>query len=135
MAADRKDWNTCGSFFTEEILLDHLTEVNPEKPQPEPQHAKTSEVMKTWEELFASFVSTQHMVTNHKVEVEGDTAVCESYVNAMHIAKASLNAERYHQAFGTYRHHLVRTEDRWLINKVHYKQQYALGNPAIFGVH
>ena len=135
MAADLKDWEMCGSCFAEEILLQHITitEVDPTKPDSEPGQAFTADVMKSWAELFEAFVSTQHMLTNHRVELEGDCAICHSYVEAIHIAKAPLNASRHHHIFGIYRHRLARKESKWVITEMYYKQNYAFGNPAIFG--
>ena len=131
-AADQRDWEACGVLFTNEVTMHHITETNPELPQPGPEVVKTKDVMNQWAQLFDKFVSTLHMITNHSVTINGDEAVCESYVSAIHIAKPSLNAERHHLSYGTYRHKLIRRGDRWLINEVNYNQLYALGNSAIF---
>ena len=133
MAADLRDWEKCGACFADEILLQHITETDPTKPDPEPERALTSDVMNSWAKLFEAFASTQHMLTNHRVEFNGDSAVCYSYVEAIHVAKAPLNAVRHHHVFGTYRHTLARQDGRWVITEVYHKQKYALGNTAIFG--
>ena len=134
VAADDRDFEACGAFMTEEVLNDHVTDISPSAVPPEPSIVRTTDLMAQWAELFSNFVSTQHMVTNHYVEIDGDRAVCRSYVEAIHIAQEALNAPRHHHVFGTYRHVLARqTDGRWLIAELHHQQRYALGNPAIFG--
>jgi ketosteroid isomerase-like protein len=133
MAADSNDWEQCSACFAEDLLLQHITETDPTKPDPEPEKVSRFDVMKSWAELFEAFSSTQHMLTNHRVELDGDRAICYSYVEAIHVAKAPLNATRHHHVFGTYRHTLARQNGRWVITEVYHKQKYALGNTAIFG--
>ncbi|MCG8383909.1 MAG: nuclear transport factor 2 family protein [Cytophagales bacterium] len=131
--ADRKEWEKCEALFTEDVTLHHITETNPDEAQTEESEVvKASDLMQQWSNLFDKFNATMHMVTNHNVTINGDEAICESYVNAIHIAKAALNAERHHLSFGMYKHKLVRKEGVWRISEVNYDQIYALGNTAIF---
>lgn len=60
------------------------------------------------------FDTTLHMVSNIMIEVEGDQAVCTSYVNAMHFLQ---DGERELGAYacGVYIHRMRRAGDGWVI--------------------
>src|ERR1700724_3627514 len=76
MAADRSDWPRCRAFFAERLVVDDRGEAR--------QQQSTDEVIANWSALFRRFTFTQHMVTNHVVEIDGDEADCSSYVAVVH---------------------------------------------------
>jgi SnoaL-like domain len=126
VTADRKDWQTCRRLFMDELLLDH------DAHDGEASKMKAEELMESWQKLFDKFEVTQHAVSNHQVELRGDSATCRSYVHALHTAKSMTTGENYYTTFGTYVHELIRTEQGWKIASVVYKQRYAQGNSAVF---
>lgn len=57
---------------------------------------------------------SQHMVSNHQVVVDGDTATHRCYLHAQHIRSAAAGGPHYVVA-GRYVDRFVRTEDGWRI--------------------
>jgi ketosteroid isomerase-like protein len=57
---------------------------------------------------------SQHMVSNHDVRVDGDTATCRCYLQAQHVRHAAEGGPNYIVA-GRYEDRLVRTAAGWRI--------------------
>jgi 3-phenylpropionate/cinnamic acid dioxygenase small subunit len=63
---------------------------------------------------LARFEATQHMVTNVRIELDGDHARTTSYAHAMHVRGESAGRETYLMA-GTYTDEFVRDIAGWRI--------------------
>jgi ketosteroid isomerase-like protein len=57
---------------------------------------------------------SQHLVGNHEVQVDGDTATHCCYLQAQHIRSAAIGGQNY-LVGGRYEDRLVRTPDGWRI--------------------
>jgi hypothetical protein len=81
------------------------------------------EVLATrFDEYHAQFATTQHLISNAFIEVEGDTAKCRAYFQATMVYVAEpgegvdmLTEGRSFQGGGYYEDELVRTADGWRI--------------------
>src|SRR5271155_116198 len=60
---------------------------------------------------------TQHVITNHFIELGQDEAVCPSYLRAMHFNGAQFPGSPPYEVGGYYRNTLVRTRAGWKIRK------------------
>ena len=73
-------------------------------------------------ESMARFESTQHIISNHDVAIDGDTATVRANVVAIHIwpgARTMLTKpESYFTAGGVITAHLVRTGEGWRISEM-----------------
>ena len=58
---------------------------------------------------------TQHLLGNHRVEIEGDEASCACYVRAFHLDRERGSDLTYDMG-GEYRDRLRRTPDGWRIH-------------------
>jgi hypothetical protein len=61
------------------------------------------------------FAKTQHLLTNVRIEIEGDRASSTSYVVGFDVRDT--NPEQLVRIVGTYHDHLSRTDGRWLIDR------------------
>ena len=57
---------------------------------------------------------SQHLVGNHEIEVDGDTATHRCYLQAQHVREAAVGGPNYIVA-GRYEDRLVRTANGWRI--------------------
>ena len=60
---------------------------------------------------------TQHVITNHLIELGQDEAVCTSYLRAMHFNGTQFPGSPPYEVGGYYRNTLVRTPAGWKIRK------------------
>lgn len=109
-AIDTRDWAMLRSILTDPFDIDYSS-----------NGGLVGEIsVDTWVERLSSlygFDATRHMITNPVVEVDGDTAVCTSYVDARHYLR---DGERDYAALacGSYVHNLVKRGEAWLISSV-----------------
>ena len=58
--------------------------------------------------------ASQHMISNHQVAIDGDTATSRCYFHAQHVRRAADGGPNYIVA-GRYQDRLVRTDQGWRI--------------------
>ena len=99
---DMRDWKLYRSCFTDEIEVDMGG-----------MGAMTM-AADAWVDqaflLVAGYEGTQHMITNHTITVEGNTADATAYVQARHF-----NPDSMFTVGGYYSNKLVKTPDGWRI--------------------
>ncbi len=105
---DRRDRELYRSCFTDEIELD-MSEMGMGDPARIPADVWAEQVMT----LVSAFKSTQHIITNHTITLEGDKANCTAYLQAQHY-----NPEHMYTVGGYYSNTLVRTPEGWKISKL-----------------
>lgn len=60
--------------------------------------------------------SSQHIISNHQIAVNGDTATSRCYLQAQHVRRAAQGGPNYIVA-GRYQDLLVRTSEGWRIER------------------
>jgi hypothetical protein len=123
-AADSRDWEGCARYFAPEVSL----RVGP--PGSAAVQLSPAELVAQWGRVLAGCDMTLHNVGNHRVEVRGDAATCDSIVTGFHHAQETRGGENYCLTFGTFSHAFVRTGAGWRIRVLEFRQLYALGNQA-----
>jgi hypothetical protein len=125
-AADAKNWDACARWFAHEV------EVRVGPPGSSPAQMSPRQLVSQWGRVLAGCDLTLHALSNHRVEVTGDAATCQSVVNGFHHARGPAGQD-YCITFGAFHHALARTDEGWRIRALEFRQLYALGNPAILG--
>lgn len=121
-AIDSKDWRAL-----DEVFMDDATAEMP--------HALSgrdnivARIARTLEPLSMS----QHIVSNHQVEVNGDSATCRCYLQAQHVRKIDGTRQNY-LVGGSYVDQLVRTGDGWRIAHRRLIVTWTEGNPDVVQV-
>jgi ketosteroid isomerase-like protein len=75
---------------------------------------------------------SQHLLANHRVELEGDAARCVCQVRAFS-AGAGPAAGRSYELLGEYRDQLVRTPDGWRIARREMRIRHEIGTRDVLG--
>ena len=73
---------------------------------------------------------SQHMVSNHEVDVDGDRATCRCYFQAQHVRTAAVGGPNFIIA-GRYEDQLVRTLEGWRIRQRVLTVMWREGNVAV----
>jgi len=104
-ALDTKDWALLDDVFVPEATAD----------LPSPNHLVGIEAIRgRIRTALGHLDDSQHLVGNHEVVVEGDTATHRCYLQAQHVRQAAIGGPNYIVA-GRYEDRLVRTEAGWRI--------------------
>lgn len=79
------------------------------------------------------FDATQHLIGNHQVTVDGDTATCRCQLQSQHVKYGMRGGECYIVG-GMYIDRLVRTPDGWRIIHRTMQQTWCEGNEALLAI-
>ncbi len=74
--------------------------------------------------------ASHHLIGNHQVSVDGDTATCRCYLQAQHVRESTEGGPNYIFA-GRYEDDLVRTATGWRIARRTLVRVWSDGNPAV----
>jgi len=105
---DRRDRELYRSCFTDEIELD-MSDMGMGGPGRISADVWVEQAIS----LVSAFESTQHIITNHVISIEGNRATCTSYLQAQHY-----NPQSMYTVGGFYTNTLVRTPEGWKISKL-----------------
>lgn len=119
-ALDEKSFDDLASVFTEDATADYGTAIC------EGVDAIIAKVSTSVAHLDA----TTHMVSNHRVAVDGDTATCSCYLISQHVRKGAAGGDLYMIA-GRYDDDLVRTDDGWRISARRLTRIWSDGNRGV----
>lgn len=125
ISLDTKNWEQLRTCFTDDLTAD-FTSLGPDL------------LVTGADEWVASIVSaltgmeaTQHIITNHTHDIDGDTAQCTAYVHAQHVFKNDLG-DSHNLLAGYYNFDMVRTPDGWKIKFYSVTITWGTGNAGLF---
>jgi ketosteroid isomerase-like protein len=104
-AMDSQQWQLLDTVFVEEAVADYQA-----IGECHGRRAITDLVAK----VLVQCKSTQHLIGNIDIELDGDKAQSSCYLLATHIGKDNFDGEIY-TVWGEYRDQLIRTADGWRI--------------------
>ncbi len=118
LGIDRRDWPLYRSCFEDRFALDA-------PGWPESMDADQ------WVDIVRSgierYEATQHQMSNHTLEVDGDRAECVSYIRAVHHQPKAVGGPRW-VLVGYYELGLVRNPSGWRIARFNLTIQWNEGN-------
>jgi hypothetical protein len=126
--ADRREWPELTSVFDDKVLVDY-TSLNGGAPVT----LTPAEIVAAWAASLGNFDATQHMMTSHLVNVDGDAAVCTANFQTVH-RLANPHGSPLWTLGGIYRFELVRTSDGWKIRALKMTVLWADGNKDLMNM-
>ena len=118
---DRRNWPLLRSIFTDEIDMEYSS------VGMKPGRFSADRWVRNAEVLFAGFGATQHTLTNHTVEIDGDNAHCVAYMRAEHFIEDAPADNRW-TIGGYYTVQLMRSADTWRIHTMGLYVTWQTGN-------
>lgn len=125
LGIDTCDFELLRSIFTDEITMDF-----------EDYSGQPAATMKAddWvagvRVLFTGLDSTQHVMTNPVVDIDGESATCKMYMKAEHFLRNDQGDPGFALG-GYYTDQLVKVDGRWLIKAVRLRIFWNRGNRHI----
>lgn len=125
MSIDLRDWTKFRSLFAELVEFDYssIGEVA--------GILTPDEIAKTAEQDLGGFQTTQHIITNHIVELSDNEATCTAHVRAQHF----LPNDRFDsilQIGGYYNARLIPVESNWKIKGWKFTILWSIGSLELF---
>ncbi|BAZ11673.1 hypothetical protein NIES4071_34990 [Calothrix sp. NIES-4071] len=125
MAIDLRTWEKFESLFHNPTEFDYSSiGVIAGNLQP-------YEIVNTARHDLSGFQATQHQITNHQVEIIGDTATCTAHVRAMHYLPNTQGNSTFEMG-GYYTVGLIRTPSNWKIQRWKFSMLWSHGNQNLF---
>ena len=109
VSIDARDWKLFRSIFTDEIQV----YLGPPMEKPKLRTVSVDKFTEQVAHVITRFDVTQHFLTDYHVEVNGNDALCVSYMQARHFKQSQPTWDMG----GYYTYHLVRSDDGWKIPK------------------
>ena len=127
-AVDTRNWALYRSVFTENLTVDFSSwSGEPQKTLPVDEWV--DQVRRT----LSGFDATQHLSSNHVIDMSGDAATCVSYMVALHYLVEG--GERLmHSIGGYYTNQLIKTENSWKISRCALTVTWEMGDRGLFEI-
>lgn len=128
---DTKDWELWRSIFTDEVRVRF-------RPAAEGDFTGLGQDWVTMSAdewvagrriLFSGLATTQHQMSNPRIEITGDTATCVMYMQAIHFMPGEPRVE--YTLGGYYVDDLVRTPDGWKLSRVNLNVTWERGDATM----
>jgi hypothetical protein len=122
IATDNRDWPAVRGCLADHVLLD-MTSLAGGRPN----ELSGEQVAALWEEGLRSIESVHHQAGNYRIDVQDDEATAFCYGIASHFRR-NRTGRNTRVFVGSYDFHLVRVEDRWLIDSFRFNLKFLEGN-------
>jgi hypothetical protein len=124
-ALDMRQFEELREVFVEEATADYGPEIG--------QLNSVDAIADICQRALGPLDASQHIVANHDVVLDGDTARCRCYFQAQHVRHAAEGGPNLIIA-GIYSDQLVRTSDGWRIRHRTLTPVWSDGNPAVMSL-
>lgn len=115
-ATDARDWTTIAALLTDDAVAYGA-------------HGPAA-VVERMQDHLGGVGPTQHLLGNHRVRVDGDTARTRTYGRVHHVGAGPMVGSFY-ECLGDYDDHWRRTASGWRLARRHFKIRISLGDVAV----
>jgi len=119
--SDRRHWEAVAEAFATKVVLDYAS------MGAQVETLTPTDIVTRWKALLPGFTMTQHVITNHRVTLNDDTAACFSYGDALHYLPNTSGQDTW-RVMGYYDHHLVKTVQGWKVDQMKFTVTLIEGN-------
>lgn len=119
---DLRDWARLESCLTPDVTTDY-GELG--------RHTNREHVVRSISGTLPGFDATHHMITNHEIAIDGDTARTRAYLNVIHYLSGFAGGDHV-TLRGHYEHEWVRTPDGWRIRRLVLTTTWREGDLSLF---
>lgn len=124
LALDAHDWDRLRTVFVPEAVADY--------GDLEGRNEGIDEIIAACHRALVGLDSSQHLVANLDVRIDGDRATATCYLHAQHYLVSASGVNTF-VVGGTYRDELIRTPEGWRITLRKLETSWTDGNAAVFG--
>jgi hypothetical protein len=124
-SCDAKDWAKCRSFFADEVDVDFTSLAGGE-----PSRMKADDLVGAWKENLFAEKKTFHMRSNHRIEIQENSAEVYSKGYAFNLLESG-EAAGFWEVWGEYAHTLKRTADGWKVSGMTLKVTHKRGDERV----
>lgn len=110
-SVDTRDWSSFESCFTADAEID-LTGMHPGVV-----FSGAKALVAYTSRAISVLHATQHIITNHSCDIDGDTAKCSAYLHGQHVIRNETGEYSNFVIGGYYNYAMVRTGDGWKIRR------------------
>ncbi|CAN7573063.1 nuclear transport factor 2 family protein [Mesorhizobium amorphae] len=123
-AVDAQDWKLARSYFAEQVTVDFSSLSG----QP-PATIASDDLIGTWAANLKGSKTSLHLRTNHQVAIDGNGATVSS--NGYAWNRMEGNGDPLWEVWGTYEHHLTRSDAGWKVDGFTFRMTHERGNPWV----
>ena len=128
---DHRDWDGLDDLLDEQVSFPTPVELARPDFDPVDYYRGRSEIKAAYPGLLAGLI-TQHVITGHQVELEGDHAVCHAHAINVHVAEADPKHVMVHG--NEYRFELNRKASGWRIHARQTRIRWRFGDEKHYDV-
>ena len=127
MAIDLRDWEKFRSLFANPVEFDYSS-IGEKAGTLHPD-----DIVNTARQDLGGFQSTQHLITNHQVELLSNAATCYAHVRAQHFLPHDQGESTFEMG-GHYTAGLIRIGSDWKIQHWQFSVLWSCGNKELFSI-
>ncbi|MDP4164462.1 MAG: nuclear transport factor 2 family protein [Bacillota bacterium] len=121
--ADHHEWDNLRNLFTDQITIDYTSLAGGE-----PAKLDAEALVKHWEPALSQYKMTQHVITNHIIELQGESAAtCKAYFQAIHEHPNKFGDHKWILG-GEYNFSLLKVNEVWKITGITMTAKWGSGN-------
>lgn len=124
-ACDAKDWETCRSFFADEVAVDFTSLAGGE-----PSLISADDLINGWKANLFAEKKTFHQRGNHRIEIDGTSATVFSKAYAFNLLESG-DIKGLWEVWGNYTHKLQQTNDGWKCSGMTLKVVHQRGDERV----